>query len=428
MHEKNLLYVGFEISLIIFLFVAFTVAASAEEIYVPDDKGTISEAVNAANPGDSIIVRDGIYTENVLVDKTLTIRSENGSTSTIVKAPITFDDYIFNVEEDYVNISGFTVTSSNGILGYSGIHLLNANNCNISNNIISDNQANGIELDFANNNKISENNISENGNGISSVSSSYNKISKNTISNNSITGLYQDFSSNYNEITENKIKMNEGQGILVSGLITSPSHYNNISYNLIENNTDTGVAGISLLWTENSIIRNNTLLNNDFGIYLFDSNYNEITKNTILKNIEGFRLISADNNEITCNFVAFNKRNGFYLTSGGFTGSTDNNISFNNIIANGVLSGTSWQYNFNNSQPYDVDAKNNYWGTNDQNQINESIFDYYDDASRGKVNFSGYTDSPVPCAPIPELSTTILFGFGLGLLSFLRYKKKEKEK
>jgi len=43
-------------------------------IYVPDDYLTIQAMVNAASPGDTIIVYPGTYTENVDVNKSLTIK------------------------------------------------------------------------------------------------------------------------------------------------------------------------------------------------------------------------------------------------------------------------------------------------------------------------------------------------------------------
>jgi hypothetical protein len=39
---------------------------------------TIQQAVNAAGPGDTVLVKDGIYRENILIDKPLVLRSENG--------------------------------------------------------------------------------------------------------------------------------------------------------------------------------------------------------------------------------------------------------------------------------------------------------------------------------------------------------------
>jgi pectin methylesterase-like acyl-CoA thioesterase len=124
--------------------IAFTGIASASTIYVPDDYSTIQAAVNAASSGDTIIVRDGTYTENVKVDKKrLTIRSENGFDSTIVQAEDP-DDHVFNVTADYVKISGFTVE---GATGYedAGIYIYYADYCNISNNNCSNND-DGIHL------------------------------------------------------------------------------------------------------------------------------------------------------------------------------------------------------------------------------------------------------------------------------------------
>ena len=45
------------------------IEASPATIYVPDDYPAIQAAVDAANSGDIIIVRDGTYTENVDVNK-----------------------------------------------------------------------------------------------------------------------------------------------------------------------------------------------------------------------------------------------------------------------------------------------------------------------------------------------------------------------
>ena len=48
--------------------------ASAATIYVPDDYATIQAAVDAASTGDTIIVKDGTYSEHVDVNKSLTIK------------------------------------------------------------------------------------------------------------------------------------------------------------------------------------------------------------------------------------------------------------------------------------------------------------------------------------------------------------------
>ena len=44
------------------------------------------DAIDSTNSGDVIIVKDGVYMENVKVNKSLTIKSENGAGKTIVEA------------------------------------------------------------------------------------------------------------------------------------------------------------------------------------------------------------------------------------------------------------------------------------------------------------------------------------------------------
>ena len=65
-------------------------------IYVPEVHAGIQWAVDNATDGDTIIVRDGTYSENIDVNKRLTIKSENGSAKTIVQAANP-DDYVFEV-------------------------------------------------------------------------------------------------------------------------------------------------------------------------------------------------------------------------------------------------------------------------------------------------------------------------------------------
>ena len=78
--------------------------ASAADINVPDDYSAIQQAVNAAVPGSTIIVRDGTYTENVNVDAdNLTNQSENGSDNCVVQAA-NLNNHVFNVTDLSTNI------------------------------------------------------------------------------------------------------------------------------------------------------------------------------------------------------------------------------------------------------------------------------------------------------------------------------------
>ena len=109
----KILRLSYKFLVVLFLFFTLVVGSvSAETWYVDDDGGAdftrINDAINASIAEDMIIVKDGMYTENVDVNKRLTIRSENGAASTTIlgKNP---NGHVFHVTEDYTNISGFKV-------------------------------------------------------------------------------------------------------------------------------------------------------------------------------------------------------------------------------------------------------------------------------------------------------------------------------
>jgi hypothetical protein len=53
----------------------------------------------------------------------------------------------------------------------------------------------------------------------------------------------------------------------------------------------------------------------------------------------------------------------------------------------------------------DIDVSNNYWGTTDTSQIDNSIYDYYDDFNLGKVNYQPILNQPNGNAPVSDLPT-----------------------
>jgi len=233
--------------------------ASAKTIYVPDDYARIQWAVDNASAGDTIIVRDGTYTENINVNKPhLTIRSENGADSTIVHATNP-DDHVFEVTADYVNISEFTVEGATE--GWnSGIFLCGVKNCYIF-----------------------KNNASHNYFGIKLYASTNSTIINNIVSENSFHGIYLGYYSNDNIIENNKAIKNNKAGIFLAY-----SSDNNIKSNSISHN------GYGLALGENSnnnTIENNTVRDHNYhGIYLHNSSYNTIINNNALNNSEGIWL------------------------------------------------------------------------------------------------------------------------------------------
>jgi len=91
------------------------IPAAADTIQVPQEYPTIQAAVNAAGAGDIIEVGSGTYLENVIVNKTVTIKGDS-ATTTIVDG--SGKDMVFNIQEDNVELSDLTIRNGGS---YSGV-------------------------------------------------------------------------------------------------------------------------------------------------------------------------------------------------------------------------------------------------------------------------------------------------------------------
>ena len=212
----------------------------------------IQDAVNNASSGDIICVKAGDYNENVeIATAYLTLAGEGADVVTVTAAS---DDHVFEVTDDHVNISGFTVTGATGISNV-GIYLNGAGHCNISDNNCSYNDGNGIYLYDSSNNILLNNTASNNEYyGIELHDSNDNTFTDNTANSNYYGGIYLDSSSN-NTLLNNTASNNEGDGI---GLY----HYSNdntLTDNTASNNEYYGeYYGICLYdYSSDNLIYNN---------------------------------------------------------------------------------------------------------------------------------------------------------------------------
>ena len=78
----------------------------------PNNYSTIQSAVNAAQTDDMIFVYSGIYTEHVLIEKTLILKGENKD-SVIIDG--SFNGNCIKITADSVVIDGFTIRK--GLIG-----------------------------------------------------------------------------------------------------------------------------------------------------------------------------------------------------------------------------------------------------------------------------------------------------------------------
>ena len=219
-------------------------AERAKVIFVPGDYPTIQEAIDTANPGDTVVVDPGTYPENITISKdSITLQGSDAYVTTIDGGGI--GSVIKMSGANDITISGFTITNGlgdgqdyqgNGNGG--GIAVSGCSNIVIRDNIITQNRVEGVIAD---------------GGGI--------LISKCTAP---IT-IWQ------NSITDNQAE-NWGGGICIQGTFDVRIDANEIS------NNDAGVGDGISLWEgglaegASAWVINNRIANNQGdGIYISDN-------------------------------------------------------------------------------------------------------------------------------------------------------------
>ncbi|MBN1761942.1 MAG: hypothetical protein JW878_02520, partial [Methanomicrobia archaeon] len=108
---------------------------------------TIRDAICSHNTvnGTTIVVDPGIYTENLEVNKSVTIRATSGDPADTIVRAVNASLHVFAIRANNVNISGFTIENATAA---AGIYLANVEGCAISNNNAMENDY-GIYLDRA---------------------------------------------------------------------------------------------------------------------------------------------------------------------------------------------------------------------------------------------------------------------------------------
>jgi nitrous oxidase accessory protein len=263
---------------------------------------SIQQVINSAKSGDTIIVSPGLYKENLILDKSLVMISQEGrSANTVIEAEDPEKD-VFHVTSNNVTIKGFNITGAQSNCGiyYRGSYgnianntliynkygillkkslLINSKNVTIENNVLSDNE-NGIYLrdthgNCLENNSISNGEIKVNVNGIYLENSDNNKLVNNNISN-SWRGIYLIGSSN-NELNKNIVSsnyfsidlLNSNNNRLLNNLINLNAYtfsvtLGNSHYNILKGNNAGSDADIKVFYTPNS--KNNVLEGEQYSV------------------------------------------------------------------------------------------------------------------------------------------------------------------
>ncbi|MEE9489611.1 MAG: Ig-like domain-containing protein, partial [Thermoplasmata archaeon] len=351
-------------------------AASATTLYVggagPGNYTMIQDAIDDANPGDTVYVFTGTYDEGVEINEKLSLVGEDRN-STIIQ-----DDWNFStvsIRSPWVNISGFTVVGGSGGMGFMNvIYISSVHNCTVSGNIVL-NGSNGIRLNRANDTRVIDNVIAGGWTGIAIGSSSRVILQGNSISISQITWSAIAFSSSSyitatnNVMSDGGIDMGEyaltywdthhidtsntvnggpvyywkgisggtvpvdaGQVILANctGVSVENITFQNVSrgiqlgfssHNRIAGIGGSNGGGLYLYASDENEIVNSTLLS-DASISLAYSDNNTVTGNRVVESYTAITLRYSDNNTIEDNDLSNNTGEGLYTY-----------LSLNNTIA-----------------------------------------------------------------------------------------------
>jgi parallel beta-helix repeat protein len=296
--------------------------SSTETITVPDDYATIQAAINAANSGDTIYVRNGIYQEHIEVNKPVMLTGESNQNTIIESLGI-------HITANNTAIENFNIIGSNGLLVMiDGRNSLCFNNTIRNNTFMQTSQGGDGVLDI--------------------LTSGGNTVAGNlmVIGSGTDHGMALLYSSSYNTIDKNSIT-----GGWVS-IYSDFSDYNVFSNNYLASQSDTyapvsGIGALTLAWTKGDIARGNTFIQNDIGFSApFGQPSCSVYNNNFINNTQQALIASGSQ-------IAFD--NG-YPCGGNYWSDYSGSDSFNGVYQNRTgsdgIGDTPYRIDSANTDPY----------------------------------------------------------------------------
>jgi parallel beta-helix repeat protein len=300
----------------------------------------IQQAINNASHGDRILALSGVYYENVIINKSVTLIGENQSNTIIdgMGGELTWNALILATANN-ITVTGFTIRNCTIYTGWavlgSGIMLSNVENCSVYGNQMIE-TGTGIWLQNSSKNNLCGNNITKSHLGILLDNSSDNILRNNTIQNGNFGIKGQEPKHFINDVDiSNTI---DGKPIIYlineQNLVVDPEMYPAIGYLAIVNAANITVRNLNMNWkfqgilfacTKDSVIQNVTVIENTYGITLFESSN-----------------ITISESEISGNFYC-----GIYLSNSSDITISGNNIKYNFGLFGG--NGIRLSYSLNNS-------------------------------------------------------------------------------
>ncbi len=391
----------FSLSLILVFFLFDVLHVRAIVLHVPSDLyQTIDAAIDAAEDGDEIVVAEGTYTENLRIDKLITLRSASGASSTIIVGDGSFTTVDIKNQQSRdqhrIVLDGFTISGGYGSGGRGGGISITQSDPIIKNNIITRNSSashgGGILVNEYAHPIISDNVISENsavhfGGGMYVVQYSSPLVVGNTFSANTATGVINDIAGGggaglyadvYSTLTirdnifQSNIAKHAGGAIAlragVSGII---------EMNTIENNQAAYGGGVhfeteggAISFVDNGVSENKAVVDEAFpgsgfggGISVYNASMPDVMDNTVYDNTAeagGAGIVVAEKavptisrNTIRNNRVLLggNDKHGGGVYVADATAYIRNNLILNNVASLGggisLINGSATYVDFN---------------------------------------------------------------------------------
>lgn len=334
--------------ILISLFILWVHTAAARTIVVGSQEKikSIKQAIQQAEPGDTILVQPGVYKEgNIVLEKSLTIK---GKDYPVLDGENKYE--IFTIHAHHVSIEGlkFKDTGIASINDLAAIKVLESKFLRINDNQF-ENTFFGIHISnssytWIENNTLKAQPVTEHqiGNGIHLWKCNHITVNKNRISGHR-DGIYFEF------VTNSLITNNYSEGNMRYGLHFMFSHNNEYRKNtFIENG-----AGVAVMYTTGVKMIDNIFEHNwgssSYGLLLKDIRDSEVTGNRFTNNsigihMEGSSRINFYHNIFTQNGYAIKLQascDGNIFKQNNFSANTFDMATNGTLVLNEV-SGNYW--------------------------------------------------------------------------------------
>jgi nitrous oxidase accessory protein len=308
--------------------------------------GTLSAAIAAARPYDTLRIAAGVHTgPTVVIDKPLTLLGDSGAVLDGGGAHT-----VVEVRADDVTVRGLTIrnTGSSQLEERAGVKVSNAKRCTVADNRI-ENTSFGIYLAQTADCGVHRNVIrgprtteSQSGNGIHAWSSERVTLTGNDVEGHR-DGIYFEFVQ-HGTVQDNRSAFSSRYGMHF--MFSSDCRYERNTY------TDNG-NGIAVMYSNRVTMRHNTFARShgaaSYGLLLKDINDSNVEHNRFLSNSTALHLEGSNRNRVTGNTF---ENNGLALR---LLANADNNtVTGNTFTGNAFDVGT-------NSRSSTSTLRGNYW-------------------------------------------------------------------